>query len=125
MGLYDHWPYTNFHELNLSWLLRRMEELANVVENFVSLNSIKYADPIQWNITTQYATNTVVLDPNTGTAYLSVQPVPADAERQLLRGPPAEEGHQTGKLPGNLCAVPYLRGVGERRRGAGRQQGYQ
>lgn len=77
MGLYDHWPYTNFHELNLSWLLRRMEYLSNVVENFVALNTIKYADPIQWNITTQYEANTVVVDPQTGTAYISSRPVPA------------------------------------------------
>lgn len=77
MGLYDHWPYTNFHELNLTWLLRKMEELSNVVENFVALNTIKYADPIQWNITTQYEANTVVVDPQTGTAYLSTRPVPS------------------------------------------------
>lgn len=77
MGLYDHWPYTNFHELNLTWLLRRMEDLSNVVENFVTLNTIKYADPIQWNITTQYEPNTVVVDPQRGTAYISSKPVPA------------------------------------------------
>lgn len=77
MGLYDHWPYTNFHELNLSWMLRLMEELSNKVDNFVSLNTIKYADPIQWNITTQYEKNTVVIEPNSGDAYISVQPVPS------------------------------------------------
>ena len=77
MGLFDHWPYTNFHELNLSWILRLMEELSNKVDNFVALNTIKYADPIQWNITTQYEGNTVVVDPQSGTAYISSRPVPA------------------------------------------------
>lgn len=77
MGLFDHFPYTNFHELNLSWLLDKVKELENTVNNFVSLNTIKYADPIQWNITTQYEANTVVIDPNTGTAYLSTHPVPS------------------------------------------------
>ena len=77
MGLFDTWPYTNFHELNLTWLLRRMQQLTEVVENFVALNTIKYADPIQWNITTQYEPNTVVIDPVDGTAYISVKPVPA------------------------------------------------
>ena len=33
--------------------------------DFVNLNTIKYADPIQWNITKQYETNTVVIDGNT------------------------------------------------------------
>ena len=80
MGLYAHWPYTNFHELNLTWLLRRMKELTETVKNFVALNAIKYADPIQWDITTQYETNTVVINPIDGTAYISSQPVPAGAD---------------------------------------------
>ena len=77
MSLFDQWGYTNFHELNLSWLLRKMVELTKIVENFVALNAIKYADPIQWSITRQYEKNTVVVDPLTGTAYLSSKPVPA------------------------------------------------
>ena len=76
MGLFDNWGYTNFHELNLVWILREIERLRNVVENFVALNTIKYADPIQWNITSQYEANTVVIDPQSGTAYISTQPVP-------------------------------------------------
>ena len=27
MGLYEHFPYTNFHDLNLDWLLQRIKEL--------------------------------------------------------------------------------------------------
>ena len=52
-------------------------QLREIVDNFVALNTIKYADPIQWNITSQYEANTVVVDPNTGTAYISSRPVPA------------------------------------------------
>ena len=77
MGLFDQFPYTNFHELNLDWLIRLIKELENTVNNFVALNTIKYADPIQWNITTQYEANTVVVDPQTGTAYISTKAVPA------------------------------------------------
>lgn len=77
MGLFDHWPYTNFHELNLSWVLRQIIELKETVDNFIILNTIKYADPIQWNITTQYEANTIVVDPQTGTAYISSKPVPS------------------------------------------------
>ena len=71
------YPYTDFHELNADWLIKTLIEMINQVENFVSLNAIKYADPIQWNITSQYEKNTVVIDPLTGTAYISVQPVPS------------------------------------------------
>lgn len=77
MGLFDKFPYTNFHELNLDWLLKMIKELNSKLENFVALNTIKYANPIQWNITTQYEANTVVIDPNTGTAYISSKPVPS------------------------------------------------
>lgn len=71
------YPYTDFHELNADWLIKTLMEMINQVENFVSLNAIKYADPIQWNIVRQYEKNTVVIDPLTGTAYISVQAVPS------------------------------------------------
>lgn len=76
-GPFQHlYPYSNFHDLNLDWILKLMQEFETRLSNFVSLNTIKYAVPFQWNITTQYAQNTVVIDPQDGTAYLSVQPVP-------------------------------------------------
>lgn len=69
-------PYTNFHDLNLDWIIDTLNDIDRRLANFVSLNTIKYADPIKWDITSQYAQNTLVLDPQDGTAYLSVQPVP-------------------------------------------------
>ena len=77
MGAFDHFPYTNFHELNLQWILQTLYEIQVTMKQFVSLNTIKYADPIQWNIISQYEKNTIVIDPQTGTAYISVQPVPS------------------------------------------------
>ena len=79
MGVFEHFPYANFHELNLDWLLKKMRELDKKLDNFIKINQIKYADPIQWNITSQYEANTVVVDPNTGIAYLSTEAVPAGA----------------------------------------------
>ena len=73
----DRWPWSNIHELNLDWILLRLTKLEKDVYDFVALNALKYADPIQWNITTQYEKNTIVIDPLTGTAYISVQPVPS------------------------------------------------
>ena len=69
-------PYTNFHDLNLDWIIEALNEFSTKLTDFVSLATIKYADPIQWNITNQYETNTVVVDSN-GNAYLSVRPVPS------------------------------------------------
>lgn len=76
MGVFEHFPYTNFHDLNLDWVVQELEKLATDVQDFISINAIKYANPIQWDITSQYEKNTVVLDKD-GNAYLSVQPVPA------------------------------------------------
>lgn len=76
MGLFENFPYANFHELNLDWILHKLKELETEITNFVAINSVKYANPITWDITRQYETNTVVLD-SSGNAYLSVQPVPA------------------------------------------------
>lgn len=69
-------PYTNFHDLNLDWIIKALTDIDRRLANFVSLNTIKYADPIKWDIASQYPQNTLVLDPQDGTAYLSVQPVP-------------------------------------------------
>lgn len=69
-------PYTNFHDLNLDWIIDTLNDFNNRLTNFVSLATIKYADPILWDITSQYEANTVVVD-SQGNAYLSVQPVPS------------------------------------------------
>lgn len=69
-------PYTNFHDLNLDWIIDKLNDFNDRLTNFVSLATIKYANPIQWDITSQYEANTVVVD-SAGNAYLSVQPVPA------------------------------------------------
>ena len=76
MGVFDQFPYTNFHELNLDWILRALKEIETTIDQFVAINALKYADPIQWNITSQYEKNTIVIDPQTGVAYISVAAVP-------------------------------------------------
>lgn len=53
-----------------------VSKVIEVMQQYIETSSITYADPFQWNITSQYARNTLVIDPETGTAYLSLQPVP-------------------------------------------------
>lgn len=74
------WPYSNFHDLNLDWVINVIRELETKITQFVALNTVKYANPLQWDITKQYETNTVVINPQDGTAYLSVQPVPSGVQ---------------------------------------------
>lgn len=73
------WPYTDFHNLNLDWVLETLKKQDAAIADFISLNSITYANPLQWDITLQYPKNQVVLDTN-GDGYLSVQPVPVGVE---------------------------------------------
>lgn len=70
------WPYTNFHEMNLDWILQAIKDMNEELRTFINVNTIKYADPIKWDITRQYEANTVVVD-EAGTAYLSVKAVPS------------------------------------------------
>ena len=74
---YIKYPNQNDEILNLDWILTTIDNLVEEVANFVTLNTIKYANPIQWNITSQYEKNTVVVDPVSGSAYISTKPVPA------------------------------------------------
>lgn len=131
-------PYTNFHDLNLDWIIKALTDIDRRLANFVSLNTIKYADPIKWDITSQYAQNTLVLDPQDGTAYLSVQPAPQgvqitnadywtpvftlqnfiDPLKNAITAVPQQENGQaaTEKLPANsvffvgdiLCTNPEI-----------------
>ena len=64
-------PYTRTYSSDLGWLIRQVKWLTDEIEN----KTIKYADPIAWDITQQYEKNTVVLDGNI--AYLSKEAVPS------------------------------------------------
>lgn len=75
MGFFNNFPYTNFHELNLDWILDRIRRLQYDMEAFVVSNILKYADPIGWDITKEYEANTIVSYGDK--TYLSKKPVPA------------------------------------------------
>lgn len=77
MALFENFPYTNYHDINLDWMIKQIIEQNVKLDEFIAGGTIKYADPIQWDITKQYEKNTVTLDPNTNIAYISTQPVPA------------------------------------------------
>ena len=77
MGYFNNFPYTNFHELNLDWLLQQMKQLNTDFANFAAENVLHYADPLDWDITKQYQSNTMVRNTQDNYIYLSLQPVPA------------------------------------------------
>ena len=74
--MFNEYPYRNLSDTNLDLILNSIKKIRCDLDNFVNLNTIKYADPINWDITKQYESNTIVVDPYDGTAYISVRPIP-------------------------------------------------
>lgn len=74
---FNDFPYTNFHELNLDWILKEIQSIEVELKQFIQSNTIKYADPIEWDITQSYEANTVAIDVHSGDAYISTKAVPA------------------------------------------------
>lgn len=67
----------HMYQYDIGWLVDKILSFEIELNTAIDLKTIHYADPIQWDITTQYAPNTVVVDPKTGTAYMSKAAVPS------------------------------------------------
>lgn len=70
----------DMYQYQLGWLIQELMSFKQDLATAIDLKTIKYADPIQWDITTQYPANTVVVDSKSGTAYMSKIPVPVGVE---------------------------------------------
>ena len=66
----------HMYQYDLGWMISIIEQQQKALATALDAQTITYADPIQWDITTQYAAITIVVDPQTGTAYISKQAVP-------------------------------------------------
>lgn len=73
MGFFNEYPYTDFHEINLDWILKQIMKLHKDWNEFTALNTITFQG--EWDITNQYPAWSVVQYNNAG--FVSVQPVPA------------------------------------------------
>lgn len=76
MGFNNFYPYTDFNELNLDWILKTIKELMHVVDDFTALQSIKWMG--DWSIDKQYPPWSIVADGADG--YISIKPVPKGVE---------------------------------------------
>ena len=73
MSLFENFPYTNLHNLNLDWIIQKIAALDEKFDQAIS-SKIKLADPLQWDISKQYEAYTIAM--NNDYAYLSIKPVP-------------------------------------------------
>ena len=67
------YPYTDLHELNLDFILRKIKEMRGELSEFEALNTVSYEG--LWDITKSYAKWSIVFDNEY--AYIALQPVPA------------------------------------------------
>lgn len=74
--MFREYPYLNLTDLNLDYIYRQLVKMKGTLNEYVERSTITFHDPITWDITDQYTRNTMVIDTD-GTAYLSIQPVPA------------------------------------------------
>lgn len=79
MNYFSHYPYQNFSDYNLDWLLKLVKEVNEKLSEYLENSVITFADPITWDITEQYTALTCVVDTD-GTAYLSKRPVPGGVD---------------------------------------------
>lgn len=73
MGLFDNFPYADYHELNLNWILDTMKNLDASVREYMAVNKVGFGGI--WDITKQYPAYTVVADGSQ--SFISLKPVPA------------------------------------------------
>ncbi len=72
---WNKYPYTNFHELNLDWILQKIKEIDESLSEFEALNKITFDG--EWDITKQYPAWCIVNWNNGQEGYISIKPVPA------------------------------------------------
>lgn len=72
----NQFPYSDLHEMNLDWIIKTVKNLAAEMHDFTVVNKIAYADPIDWDITSQYPAFNIVYDDASGRLMISKRPVP-------------------------------------------------
>ena len=74
---YFEFPHTRSYEGDLGYIIKKLDELNTRYNNFFDYNSIRFHDPITWNIATVYPAFNIVYDNQTEAFYISKTAVPA------------------------------------------------
>lgn len=71
----ENFPYSNFHDLNLDWIIKTLKGVDQKLDEAIENSSIKFADPILWDSSRAYQKNMVAVYENIG--YMAKKDVPA------------------------------------------------
>ena len=74
---YFEFPHTRNYDGDLGYILKKLEELNERYNNFFDYNSIRFHDPITWDISTVYPAWNIVFDNQSKSLYISKTAVPA------------------------------------------------
>ena len=74
---YFEFPHDRSYEGDLGYILKKLEELNAKYDNFFKYNSIRFHDPIYWNIEESYPAFNIVYDEQSQQLYISKIAVPA------------------------------------------------
>ena len=73
---YFEFPHTRNYDGDLGYIIKKLNELNARYNEFFDYNSIRFHDPIEWSIDTQYPAWNIVYDVTSAWLYLSRRPVP-------------------------------------------------
>lgn len=75
---FDHrYPGTDLHEIDLGYILTKVQDLDDKIRILYENGTVKFADPVEWNILTNYTAGTIVKEPVTSAFYIAKDNVPS------------------------------------------------
>ena len=105
MGFWEHFPYTNFHEMNDSWILKEIKNIAERLDGFTAANKLVYKGV--WKISDAYPAWSVVTD--NGKLYVSNASVNSgttlDSEKWIFGGDLVPTEQELNAIIARLNAV--------------------
>lgn len=72
-NFFNNYPYTDFHEMNLDWVLKKIKEVEKTVNDFTVYNKLTWCG--EWDASKSYVKWSIVQDSD-GNGYISIKPVP-------------------------------------------------
>lgn len=74
---YFEFPHTRSYDGDLGYIIKKLDELNSRYNNFFDYNSIRFHDPITWDISTVYPAFNIVYDTSSASYYISKTAVPS------------------------------------------------